>query len=109
MKMRYVRRLKKARKKARREKAKEKGRGWSSRDRAMVRKRLLKRDGDLCALCGTKMDTSDPMSPRYATIDHVQPLSRGGSNKTRNLKLACRACNNARGNAPFETWLPYDP
>jgi len=38
------------------------------------------------------------------TIDHYIPLSRGGSNKPKNLRIACKACNNKRGNTmPEET------
>jgi hypothetical protein len=32
------------------------------------------------------------------TIDHVLPLSAGGSDGTDNLALACRNCNERRGN-----------
>ena len=30
---------------------------------------------------------------RTATIDHILPRSRGGTNRKRNLTLACRRCN----------------
>lgn len=36
------------------------------------------------------------------TIEHLIPLSYGGSNDISNIALACKACNNARGR---ETWM----
>lgn len=32
-------------------------------------------------------------------IDHVRPVSRGGSDRTENLTLACRVCNKQKGTA----------
>ena len=38
-----------------------------------------------------------------ASLDHVQPRSRGGSDRRHNLVLACRACQTRKGNsAPVE-------
>jgi 5-methylcytosine-specific restriction endonuclease McrA len=31
------------------------------------------------------------------TIDHVVPLSQGGTDNIHNLQLLCRACNTAKG------------
>lgn len=62
---------------------------------------LRTRDGDLCWLCGEPMDFSDRPSggagDRSATLDHVVPLGRGGSNEQTNLRLAHAKCNNERG------------
>lgn len=36
-------------------------------------------------------------------IDHIQPLSRGGTNYPENLQLLCRACNRSKSNKdPYE-------
>ncbi len=40
-------------------------------------------------------------------VDHLTPLSRGGSNKDKNITLACLACNRAKGSKTlweFEEW-----
>lgn len=33
-----------------------------------------------------------------ATVDHLKPKSLGGLDKAENYKLACKPCNNNRGN-----------
>lgn len=33
-----------------------------------------------------------------ATIEHIVPLSKGGANSRENRRLACRKCNQERGN-----------
>jgi 5-methylcytosine-specific restriction endonuclease McrA len=43
-----------------------------------------------CWYCGRRADT----------VDHVQPVSRGGTNAAANLRPACRSCNSRRGNRP---------
>jgi HNH endonuclease len=53
---------------------------------------LLKRDGTTCYLCGFTMSSSD------MTIDHVQPLAKGGRDEMNNYKLAHDACNQKKGN-----------
>ena len=37
-------------------------------------------------------------------IDHMQPISNGGSNDFDNLQLLCRNCNSSKGNRSFEEW-----
>jgi 5-methylcytosine-specific restriction endonuclease McrA len=34
------------------------------------------------------------------TVDHLMPISRGGTNDPSNLVSACAHCNEARGNRP---------
>ena len=50
-----------------------------------------------CAYCGA----TDNMS-----IDHVIPLSKGGTHEIDNLLPACRSCNSSKGARPLEEWLP---
>lgn len=38
-------------------------------------------------------------------VDHVVPLSRGGSNARDNLAASCPACNMAKGDKLFSEWL----
>lgn len=53
---------------------------------------ILKKSGDRCAHCGK------PLTEKNATIDHVIPLSKGGTNETKNLVALCHECNYTKGN-----------
>ncbi|WP_276959237.1 RNA-guided endonuclease IscB [Allomeiothermus silvanus] len=55
-----------------------------------VREYLLEKWGRRCAYCGTE---GVPLE-----VEHIVPRSRGGSDRVSNLTLACRACNQAKGN-----------
>ena len=48
---------------------------------------IFKRD-DCCLICGTK---------EKLTIDHIKPISKGGSNKIENLQTLCASCNSNKG------------
>lgn len=60
---------------------------------------LAERDGCRCNICGRKVDLKLSGRAKYGpTIDHLIPISQGGTNAADNLALAHRACNVARGN-----------
>ncbi|MGB3510162.1 MAG: RNA-guided endonuclease IscB [Microcoleaceae cyanobacterium] len=42
-------------------------------------------------------------------IEHILAKSKGGSNRVSNLALACRKCNEAKGNKPVEEFLKKKP
>lgn len=66
-----------------------------------VREYLLEKWGRECAYCGAE-DT--PIE-----IEHIVPKSRGGSDRVSNLTLACRTCNQAKGNRDIREFLAHDP
>lgn len=72
---------------------------------------LAARDGWACHLCGAPIDPAvRPYSAMGATIDHVVPLSAGGSRRSKsNMRLAHRRCNNERGNRPLAASRESDP
>lgn len=43
---------------------------------------------------------------RY-TIDHVIPLSRGGTNQKTNVQLMCSSCNSSKQSKTMEEWRYY--
>lgn len=51
----------------------------------------------VCQYCGMPLDSSN------ATIDHVIPLSRGGTDTPDNKVWACKTCNHRKGDL-----LPYE-
>jgi 5-methylcytosine-specific restriction endonuclease McrA len=40
-----------------------------------------------------------------ATVDHVVPVSKGGSNEPWNMVLACHDCNEAKGDSSYRSFL----
>jgi 5-methylcytosine-specific restriction endonuclease McrA len=54
---------------------------------AWTRAGVLARDGRTCAYC----------SARATTVDHIQPVSRGGRNTWLNTVAACDGCNQRKG------------
>lgn len=54
-----------------------------------VREYVLEKWGRRCVYCGTE--------DAQLEIDHIQPRSKGGSNRASNLTLACRQCNQSKG------------
>lgn len=64
----------------------------SSRLIPVSRRGVLRRDGHRCAYCGRSA----------ATIDHVQPRSRGGRDTWENLVAACLKCNNKKSNQTLD-------
>ena len=46
---------------------------------------------------------------RDFTIDHYLPLALGGTNARRNLRLACRPCNEAKADMSPKEWKAVMP
>lgn len=57
--------------------------------RKETKQNVFKRDGCKCLICG---------STDNLTLDHIIPISRGGSNEKENLQTFCSKCNNDKGN-----------
>jgi 5-methylcytosine-specific restriction endonuclease McrA len=45
-----------------------------------------------CWMCGCVLTRGT------ASVDHLQPQSKGGNDRADNFRLACKPCNSARGN-----------
>lgn len=62
---------------------------------------LIKRDNNICYICGKPCDGSDFVvkngyticGNQYPSIDHVIPASKGGTHTWNNVRLAHRLCN----------------
>ncbi|QGP89768.1 hypothetical protein GKZ92_20315 [Gordonia sp. 135] len=65
---------------------------------------LRRRDGGNCHLCGLLVPaTAQKPHPLAPEVDHVLPISRGGTHDPENLALAHKTCNIAKGGRPA-TW-----
>lgn len=57
--------------------------------------KVLKRDKFKCQICG-KSPATDPYLE--LEVDHILPVSKGGSNDLDNLQTLCFYCNRGKGN-----------
>lgn len=79
-------------------KTKDKRPTLSVSERIRFKRWLWWKYGPECSYCQRFYDWRQAL-----TIDHIQPLSRGGALKDiRNMALACRSCNKRKGNQWLE-------
>ena len=62
------------------------------------KKLLYRRLPNRCIYCG---------STKNLTIEHLTPLSRGGTNEMENLGLSCHRCNNSKGHLTDEEYRRF--
>lgn len=55
------------------------------------RDEVIARDGYVCGICG------GGVAPDQMSIDHIVPISRGGTDDLDNLQAAHRSCNSRKG------------
>ena len=68
----------------------------SSSEAKRIWRRKIKEEWEYeCAYCGDDNDL---------TIDHVVPRSKGGADFTRNVVCCCKACNQDKGQTPWDEW-----
>lgn len=60
---------------------------------------VKKRDKCICQYCGRFDEKGE--------VDHVLPLSRGGTDAFTNLVWACRPCNRSKGDKTVREWVRY--
>lgn len=63
-------------------------------------KRRRSYEGNWCIYCGATA----------TTMDHMTPISRGGTSKAENMIPACIPCNSEKGNMTYDeymTWLKF--
>ena len=66
-------------------------------DEAITLKAVRLRDNDICQICGLAVDDTaienGHIKRMYPTVDHIIPLSKGGSHTWDNVRLAHMSCN----------------
>lgn len=74
--------------------------GWTPRlpekDWLPLTGQIYRRDGYVCAYCEA---VEGPFE-----IDHIVPVTRGGSNDPSNLCVACKPCNSSKGDRLLSEW-----
>ena len=64
------------------------------------RKLLYEKCGGIWPECGRKMELNNPRAYKaYMTIDHIVPLSRGGTSNVENLRGLCRSSNGRKSSS----------
>ena len=64
-----------------------------------ISKDILKRDNYTCAYCGKRGGILE--------IDHILPISRGGSDNKSNLVTSCRHCNRQKKDKTVEEFIKW--
>lgn len=64
--------------------------GRNSVQKRAIKSQLINRDGSKCNICGKVLTLNQ------LTIDHIIPLTSGGSWKLSNLQLSCMNCNQTK-------------
>lgn len=79
-------------------------------DKSISITKLIKRDNNTCHICGTECNGNDFIINEegyhiagndYPSVDHVLPISKGGTHTWDNVKLAHRLCNSLKKDNPL--------
>ena len=70
-------------------------------DYSITLPKLIKRDNNICYLCGKECNSNDYTYKEnifiagnyYPSVDHIKPIAKGGKHSWDNVKLAHRLCN----------------
>jgi 5-methylcytosine-specific restriction endonuclease McrA len=57
---------------------------------------LMMRDGPLCQICGELMDWQTGRYRERVSLDHIIPISKGGSHTMDNVRLVHMGCNSKK-------------
>ena len=64
-----------------------------------ARKFAEMRQGEFCVYCGA---AEGPFH-----LDHIFPVSRGGSDDSHNLVVACQSCNGSKNDKTIQEWVAH--
>lgn len=66
---------------------------------AVDRGAIFERDGGMCQICKkpVRLDREFP-HPLSPSLDHILPISKGGTHEPRNVQLTHWICNHRKGN-----------
>jgi 5-methylcytosine-specific restriction endonuclease McrA len=68
---------------------------------------MYMRDKCRCVYCGVQVVPGAPITQsNAATLEHIVPVTDGGSNSYTNLVTCCAYCNDSRGAKSNRKWFP---
>jgi 5-methylcytosine-specific restriction endonuclease McrA len=77
-----------------------------------IRAALFEKDNGKCHYCQTEIkrwrtgkQEKGALSREVGTIDHVNPIAKGGSSDVSNLVLSCEICNFQKSDTPYEEFI----
>ena len=78
-------------------------------DPAVTYKKVIKRDGGICKICGKVCNPNDAswgnIGPDFPTVDHIIPLAKGGTHTWDNVQCACAICNSSKRDLIDDEWI----
>lgn len=75
-----------------------------SRIPLVVKRMVIRRTEGRCWYCGDVLNLGGKQS---FEIDHVQPVSKGGTNEPDNLVASCRSCNGEKGDMTLKEFRAH--
>lgn len=90
---------------ARARKSQESRDGFTPTDE--LRTHLFHEQGGVCALCCEPMDEISVLDPQVLQVEHLTPVSKGGTNDETNLVLAHRTCNQEKKQTTLPEYLVW--
>jgi 5-methylcytosine-specific restriction endonuclease McrA len=58
-----------------------------------------------CIYCGLQFEKRSTDRTKRKTIDHLIPISKGGSHAEYNLVICCQSCNSVKSSKDFSDWV----
>lgn len=63
------------------------------------------RDHKACHYCGMILPKPGNKGSAITQVDHIEPVSKGGSDELLNLVICCKRCNRAKANTSYENYI----
>jgi len=72
-----------------------------------LKTQLFHEQGGVCALCCEPMDEASVLDSLVLQVEHLTPVSRGGTNDEENLVLAHRSCNQEKKQKTIPEYIAW--